>query len=67
MHRVPLAATGVALLQLGAIINHVRLRDPLGQSVSVMVLLLPAIFLAGRSFSAYEFQRCVLSLRSLCP
>ena len=52
---VPLAATGVALLMLGAIITHVRLRDPLGQSVPAIVLLLLAIFVAWGRFGAYAF------------
>lgn len=52
---VPLAAMGVALLMLGAIITHVRLRDPLGQSVPAIVLLLLAIFVAWGRFGAYAF------------
>ena len=50
---VPLAATGVAILMLGAIITHVRLRDPIGQSVPAFVLLLVALFVAWGRFGSY--------------
>jgi hypothetical protein len=52
---VSLAATGVAIIMVGAIITHVRLRDPLGQSVPAIVLLLLAIFVAWGRFGAYAF------------
>jgi hypothetical protein len=50
---VPLAATGVAILMLGAIITHVRLRDPIGQSVPAFVLLLVALFVVWGRFGSY--------------
>ena len=52
---VPLAATGVALLMLGAIITHVRLHEPFGKSVPAIVLMLLAIFVAWGRFGAYAF------------
>ena len=52
---VPLAASGVAVLMLGAVITHVRLRDPFGQTVPAIVLLLVAIFVAWGRFGAYSF------------
>ena len=52
---VPLAATGVAFIMVGAIITHVRLREPFGKSVPAIVLLLPAIFVAWGRFGAYAF------------
>ncbi len=52
---VPLAATGVAIIMLGAVITHMRLREPFGQSVPAIVLLLLAIFVAWGRFGAYAF------------
>ena len=52
---VPLAATGVAIIMVGAIVTHVRLREPLGKSVPAIVLLLLAIFVAWGRFGAYAF------------
>ena len=52
---VPLAATGVAIIMVGAIITHVRLREPFGKSVPAIVLLLLAIFVAWGRFGAYAF------------
>jgi hypothetical protein len=40
---------------LGAIITHVRLRDPLGQSVPAVVLLLLAILVAWGRLGTYAF------------
>ena len=50
---VPLAATGVATIMAGAIITHLRLREPFGKSVPAIVLLLIAIFVAWGRFGAY--------------
>ena len=47
--------TGVALIMVGAIITHVRLREPFGKSVPAIVLLLLAIFVAWGRFGAYAF------------
>ena len=52
---VPLAATGVAIIMVGAIITHLRLREPFGKSVPAIVLLLLAIFVAWGRFGAYAF------------
>lgn len=52
---VPLAATGVAILMIGAIITHVRLREPIGKSAPAIVLLLLAIFVAWGRFGPYAF------------
>lgn len=51
----PLAATGVALLMISAIITHLRLKDPLGQAVPAIVLALLAIFVAWGRFGPYPF------------
>lgn len=50
---VPLAATGVAIIMVGAIITHLRLREPFGKSVPAIVLLLLALFVAWGRFGAY--------------
>ena len=50
---VPLAATGVAIIMVGAVITHVRLREPFGKSVPAIVLLLLALFVAWGRFGAY--------------
>jgi uncharacterized membrane protein YphA (DoxX/SURF4 family) len=49
---VPLAATGVAILMVGAIITHIRLREPLGKSAPAIVLLFLAVFVAWGRFGA---------------
>lgn len=50
---VPLAATGVAIIMVGAIITHLRLREPFGKSLPAIVLLLLALFVAWGRFGAY--------------
>ena len=52
---VPLAATGVAIIMIGAIITHIRLREPIGKSAPAIVLLLLALFVAWGRFGAYAF------------
>jgi len=52
---VPLAATGVGIIMVGAVITHIRLREPLGKSVPAIVLLLLALFVAWGRFGAYAF------------
>lgn len=51
---VPLAATGLALLMIGAIVVHARRgeRQPIGANI---VLLLLAVFVAWGRFGAYAF------------
>ena len=44
-----------AVIMVGAIITHVRLREPFGKSVPAIVLLLLAIFVAWGRFGAYAF------------
>ena len=45
---VPLAATGLALLMLGAIITHLRRREPKVVVVNVILLALAVIVACGR-------------------
>ena len=51
----PLAATGVALLMIGAIITHLRLKDPVAQAAPAIVLAVLAIFVAWGRFGPYPF------------
>ena len=52
---VPLAASGIALLMIGALITHLRLRDPFKDAVPSLVLALLALFVAWGRFGAYAF------------
>ena len=52
---VPLAATGIALLMLGAVITHIRLHDSLREALPSIVLALLAIFVAWGRFGPYPF------------
>jgi len=52
---VPLAASGLAILMIGAVIVHIRIKDPIGQSIPAIVLALLAIFVAWGRFGAYAF------------
>ena len=52
---VPLAATGIALLMLGAVITHLRLHDPFKDALPAIVLALLAIFVAWGRFGPYAF------------
>ena len=52
---VPLAASGVALLMLGAVITHLRLHDPIGRALPAIVLALLAVFVAWGRFGPYAF------------
>ena len=51
---VPLAATGLAVTMVGAIITHVRMKDYKGMVPSVVLLLLSAFVAWGR-FGPYSF------------
>lgn len=50
---VPVAAVGLALLQTGALITHVRRREP--QFVVNIVLIALAVFVAWGRFGDYAF------------
>lgn len=52
---VPIAATGVAVLMVGAIVTHVRLREPIVQSAPAAVLCLLAVFVAWGRFGPAAF------------
>lgn len=56
--REQIVAMGVAYaahFPPGAVITHMRLREPFGKSVPAIVLLLLAIFVAWGRFGAYAF------------
>ncbi len=50
----PLAATGLAIVMLGAIVVHVRRREPSGVAVAAVLFVLAAIIAWGR-FGPYAF------------
>lgn len=50
---VPIAAVGLALLMLGAVITHVRRRDGFGAMLPSLVLLLLSAFVAWGRFGPY--------------
>lgn len=52
---VPLAATGLALVMLGALIYHVRKHDSLGETMPSVVLGLLAVFVAIGRFGPQSF------------
>ena len=52
---VPLAASGIALLMLGAVITHLRLHDPFKDALPAIVLALLAMFVAWGRFGPYAF------------
>ena len=52
---VPLAASGIAILMVGAVITHLRLHDPFKDAVPSLVLALLAIFVAWGRFGPYAF------------
>ncbi|MGI9197691.1 MAG: DoxX family protein [Candidatus Nanopelagicales bacterium] len=52
---VPLAATGIAVLMLGAVVVHIRLKDSLREALPAIVLALLAIFVAWGRFGPYAF------------
>ena len=45
---VPLAATGLAVLMLGAVVTHARRREPQGIVVAGVLLVLTALLASGR-------------------
>jgi len=51
---VPLAATGLAVIMIGAAITHARRKEPQMIVVNVVLLLL-AVFVAWGRFGAYAF------------
>jgi hypothetical protein len=50
----PLAAVGLILVMGGAIVTHLRRREPQGVAVSVVLLVLAAVVAVGR-FGPYRF------------
>jgi uncharacterized membrane protein YphA (DoxX/SURF4 family) len=50
----PLAALGLVLIMVGAIITHARRKEPQGIAVNVVLLLLAAFVVWGR-FGPYSF------------
>ncbi|MDQ1645092.1 MAG: hypothetical protein QOJ50_1276 [Cryptosporangiaceae bacterium] len=50
----PLAALGLVLIMIGAIITHARRKEPQGIAVNVVLLLLAAFVAWGR-FGPYSF------------
>jgi uncharacterized membrane protein YphA (DoxX/SURF4 family) len=51
---VPLAATGIALMMIGAIVTHLR-RGETKESIPPIVLLALAVFVAWGRFGPYAF------------
>jgi len=51
---VPLAATGLGVIMIGAVITHARRKEPQMIVVNVVLLLL-AVFVAWGRFGAYAF------------
>jgi hypothetical protein len=51
---VPIAATGLALLMVGAAITHARRREPQGIAVNAVLFVLAAVVAWGR-FGPYAF------------
>lgn len=51
----PLAATGIAVIMVGAIITHARRKDPAQTLIINTVLLLLAAFVAWGRFGPYAF------------
>lgn len=51
----PLAATGLVVIMIGAIITHTRRKDPAGILIGNTVLLLLAAFVAWGRFGPYSF------------
>lgn len=52
---VAFAAAGIALLMLGAVLTHLRLKDPVREAVPAIVLALLALFVAWGRFGPYAF------------
>ena len=52
---VPLAATGLAIVMLGAAVVHMRRGDGVQAAIAPLVLMLMAIFIAWGRFGAYAF------------
>jgi VIT1/CCC1 family predicted Fe2+/Mn2+ transporter len=50
---VPLAAVGLALLMLGAVVTHVRRHEPQGATVAGVLLVLTVLLLWGRLASPF--------------
>ncbi len=50
----PIAATGLVLLMLGAILTHVRRREPAGVAITSVLFVLAAVVAWGR-FGPYSF------------
>lgn len=50
----PIAATGLAVLMLGAIITHVRRREPAGVAITAVLFVLSVVVAWGR-FGPYSF------------
>jgi uncharacterized membrane protein YphA (DoxX/SURF4 family) len=51
----PLAATGLVIIMIGAIVTHARRKDPIGIIIGNTVLLLLAAFVAWGRFGPYSF------------
>jgi hypothetical protein len=50
----PIAATGLALIMLGAVATHIRRREPAGVAVTGVLFVLAAVVAWGR-FGPYSF------------
>jgi uncharacterized membrane protein YphA (DoxX/SURF4 family) len=53
---VPLAAVGLALVMVGAVVVHVRRKEPMNVAVNVVLIAL-AVFVAWGRFGPYSFMR----------
>jgi hypothetical protein len=51
----PIAATGLAATMIGALITHLRLRDPISQLTPAVVLLVLSAVVAWGRFGPYHF------------
>jgi uncharacterized membrane protein YphA (DoxX/SURF4 family) len=51
----PIAAVGLAVTMIGAVITHVRLRDPISQMAPSAVLLVLSAVVAWGRFGPYHF------------
>jgi uncharacterized membrane protein YphA (DoxX/SURF4 family) len=51
----PIAATGLAVAMIGAVITHVRLRDPISMMAPAAVLLVLSAVVAWGRFGPYHF------------
>jgi uncharacterized membrane protein YphA (DoxX/SURF4 family) len=53
---VPLAAVGLALVMVGAVVVHARRHEPMNVAVNVVLIAL-AVFVAWGRFGPYSFTR----------